>query len=85
MEYAYEMSDIYVSAFLVHKGLLAHLKVLPSGKVIFVFPPSDKIKQFLNEFNNDGDVPVDSYVRCLRSLRGRMISLKNMGTNRGQR
>lgn len=74
----FEIFDIYISAFLAFRGLYPHLKVLPSGKVIFVFP-SDNVKKFLNEYNNDIPIPVDSFVRHLRALRGRMISLKNMG------
>jgi hypothetical protein len=67
--------DLYSSAYLIIKHLEPQLEV-KNGKVIFSFEGSDEVYRLLNEFNSDVPVPVSQFVAAVKTLRGRMLSLK---------
>lgn len=68
--------DVYSSSFLILNNLEPQLEI-KNGKVIFVFQGSDEIYRLLNLFNEeDTQVSVAKFVTAIKTLRGRMLTLK---------
>jgi hypothetical protein len=68
--------DVYSSSFLILNNLEPQLEI-KNGKVIFVFQGSDEIYRLLNLFNEeDTQVSVAQFVAAVKTLRGRMLTLK---------
>lgn len=62
--------DISTAAFLELNGIQADLEN-QNGRVIFLFPISDKLYELAHAYNSNVLVPVADYVTALKSLRGR--------------
>jgi Domain of unknown function (DUF5659) len=70
--------DISTAAYLELNGIQAQLEN-HDGRIIFVFPISDRLYELAHAYNSNALVPVADFVTALKSLRGRML------TARGQR
>jgi len=70
-----KLLDIHLSAFLVHHGIEPTLEH-QNGKVVFAFPANQQIYKLMNQFNSDENVPVASFCTTLKTLRGRMLTVK---------
>jgi len=67
--------DISTAAFLELNGIQAKLEN-QSGRVIFLFPISDRLYELAHAYNSNTPVPVADYVTALKSLRGRMLTMR---------
>lgn len=67
--------DIYLASYLVLKGVSPAL-ILEGTRVIFEFPATDEVLRISREFNCNPPVPALDYVKTIRQLRSRMISMK---------
>lgn len=72
------LMDLYSSAYLIVHHLEPTLE-LKNGKVVFVFEGNDEVYRLLNKFNEDVQVPVAQFVTAIKTLRGRMLTLKERG------
>jgi hypothetical protein len=67
--------DLYLSAFLSLSGIQPELK-LQEGKIIFSFPTSDDLFKVINNYNSNVNIPVADFVTTVKTLRGRMLSMR---------
>jgi hypothetical protein len=67
--------DIYLSAFLSFNGIPPTLEVR-NGRVVFTFPASDSLYEFLERFNSNVNVPVADFTTTIKTLRGQMLTLR---------
>ncbi len=74
--------DIHTAAFLEMKGVPVTL-TLQGTRVIFEVPATTETFAIVAEFNHDASVPVATYARALRNLRGRMLARRD-GENDGK-
>jgi len=75
--------DLYLSSFLSLCGICPNLEIR-NGKVIFTFFATDKLYKLMMDFNSNVSVPVADFVTTIKSLRGKMITVKgeNIGNER---
>lgn len=67
--------DIYLASFLsLHQQ--EPLLELKTGKVVFTFQATDSLYQLMNLYNSDSQVPVATYSTQIKTLRGKMLTLK---------
>ena len=67
--------DISTAAFLELNGIPAKLEN-QNGRIIFLFPISDRLYELAHAYNSNVPVPVADFVTALKSLRGRMLSAR---------
>lgn len=68
--------DIYLAAFLsLHQ--VAPTLTVSNGRVIFVFPSTERTNNLITAYNMNTDVPVADFVVAMKTLRGRMFALKD--------
>lgn len=67
--------DISTAAFLELNGIQASLEN-QNGRIIFLFPISDKLYELAHAYNSNVLVPVADFVTALKSLRGRMLTAR---------
>jgi hypothetical protein len=66
--------DIYLSAFIELNGIPAELK--DNGRIVFIFPYSEKVRNLCSKYNGNMSVPVADFVSILRTLKARMFAMK---------
>jgi len=67
--------DIYIASFLNLNGLEPSLETR-NGKVIFTFEVTDKLYRLMNLYNSNENVPVADFVTTVKTLRGKMLTIK---------
>lgn len=67
--------DIYLSAFLLICGIQPELEVR-NGTVIFTFPTTDKLYEYIFMYNSNADVKAGTFVTAVKTLRGQMLTLR---------
>ena len=67
--------DIYVSAFLLYRGLQPTVE-LRGNKAVFVFETLPEVYDLLDQFNGNASVDVADYATAVKTLRGKMLSAK---------
>ncbi len=67
--------DIYVSAFLLYRGLQPTVE-LRGNKAVFVFETLPGVYDLLDQFNSNASVDVADYATAVKTLRGKMLSAK---------
>jgi hypothetical protein len=75
-----DLLDLYLSSFLSLNGISPKLEV-KSGKVHFVFDADDRIYHLMNLFNWNVEVPIVDFVTTVKTLRGKMLTLKESNGN----
>jgi hypothetical protein len=75
--------DIYLASFLSLHDLEPSLEIR-SGKVIFVFESTDSLYRLMNNFNSNEPVEVADYTTAIKTLRGKMLSMKQGITDNGK-
>jgi hypothetical protein len=70
--------DIHDAAFLAFKGIKADL-VLRGTRVVFEVPDTGEVKDLLQSFNENPEIPVLDFVRILKRLRAHMLDLRDRG------
>lgn len=73
----FETLDIYIASFLTFNGLKPELQIT-NGRVIFVFPRSDDLYRLLSKYNSNANVGVADFVTVVKTLRGQMLSMKQV-------
>ena len=73
----YETLYFYEAAFYSLCGITPRLKTLPNGQISFRFDFSD-ISEHLRKFNSNVSLPVQDYIRHLKQLKARMLSLRGV-------
>lgn len=68
--------DISLAAFFEVRGLSAELEFF-KNRVIFAFPADDQLYTLLREFNTNSEIKITDYVTVLRTLKGRLLAMKN--------
>tara|TARA_B100002003_G_scaffold245057_1_gene272217 strand:+ start:1809 stop:2057 length:249 start_codon:yes stop_codon:yes gene_type:complete len=68
--------DVYISAFISLFGIQPALK-LNNGKVIFSFNANDDLCKIMMNYNSNVSVPVADFTSAIKSLRGKMLSMKD--------
>jgi len=68
--------DLYLTAYLQLNDVQPEL-TLQGGKVLFEFPVGESTYRLLKKYNENPSVPVLDFVNIVRSLRARMITIKN--------
>ncbi len=76
--------DVYLAAFLSLNGKKPFLKVVTNNRVIFEFPDDD-IYEILSKYNENVSIPVADFVVGIKALRGRMLQLRGLSTERQKR
>ena len=71
--------DLYLTAFLALSGVQPLLQV-HNGRVVFAFPATPDLYNLMASFNGNANVPVAEFVTAVKTLRGRMLTLR--GGNR---
>jgi len=67
--------DIYLAAFLsLHQ--VAPTLTVSNGRVIFVFPSTERTNQLITAYNMNTNVPVADFVVAVKTLRGKMLSMR---------
>jgi DUF4097 and DUF4098 domain-containing protein YvlB len=74
--------DIYVSSFLSLHGLEPRLET-KNGKVVFTFEANDRVYKLMNAYNGNVNVPVADFVTTVKTLRGKMLTVKESITGKG--
>ena len=74
--------DIYLSSFLALNGIEPKLETR-NGKVVFTFEAEDRVYKLMNLFNGNADVPVADFVTTVKTLRGKMLTVKESITGKG--
>ena len=74
--------DLYLSAFLSLFGVPPKLETV-NGRVVFVFPSNDDLYKLMANFNGNVNVPVADFVVAIKTLRGKMLSMR--GTAHGEK
>ncbi len=67
--------DISTAAFLELNGIPAKFEN-QDGRIIFLFPISDRLYELAHAYNSNVPVPVADFVTCLKALRGRMLTAR---------
>ena len=67
--------DLYLSSFLSLNGLSPRLEVR-NARVVFTFATNDQLYRLMSLFNDNVDVPVADFVTTIKTLRGKMLSVK---------
>lgn len=77
--------DIYLAGFLTLNGISPKLEIR-NTRVVFSFEANDQLYGLLNLFNENTDVPVADFVTMVKSLRGKMLTVKESigGNGKGQ-
>jgi hypothetical protein len=75
--------DIYLSAFISLHDLDPVLEIA-NGKVVFVFEATDSLYKLMNDFNSNESVDVADYTTAIKTLRGKMLSMKQGITDNGK-
>jgi hypothetical protein len=78
--------DIYLSSFLALHGIEPALEVR-NGKVVFVFDATDNLYRLMNRYNSNDSVPVADFVTSVKTLRGKMLTVREgiYGNGKGLR
>jgi hypothetical protein len=78
--------DIYLSSFLSLHGIKPELET-KNGKVVFSFEATDKLYRLMNLFNSNEPVPVADFVTTIKTLRKKMLTVKESidGNGKGAR
>lgn len=74
--------DLYIAAYLSLHGIEPALENR-NGKVIFAFTANDTLYRLMNDFNSNEPVEVVDYTTAIKTLRGKMLSLKESITGNG--
>lgn len=74
--------DIYLSAFLSLHSIEPKLE-LRGGKVVFSFESTDTLYRLMNDYNSNEPVEVADYTTAIKTLRGKMLSMKESITGNG--
>lgn len=69
--------DIYQTAYAELKGIPPELS-LQGTRVEFNLPASDKVYKILREYQTNPSVPIIDYVKVLRRLRAKMLSMRGL-------
>jgi len=69
--------DLYLSSFLSLNGIPPNLE-FKNGRVIFVFPISNNLNSLSLEFNSNVSVPVADFVVTIKTLRGQMLTMREV-------
>lgn len=78
----FQTLDIYLTAFLAYHGIQPNLEDV-NGKIVFTFSgDQSKIFETIARFNANEMVPANTFATIVKSLRGRMLTLKGAGFNR---
>jgi hypothetical protein len=73
-------NDIYMAAFLYHKGYRPELDLNNEGRnVTFVFEASNLILAAMAEYSTSPKVVLPEYVSALKILRSRMLARRKDG------
>lgn len=67
--------EIYLAGFLTLQGISPKLEV-KNGRVIFTFPASDQLYRLMDLYNSNTNVAIADFVTTVKTLRGKMLSLK---------
>lgn len=67
--------DIYLSAFLLIYGIQPEFEV-KNGTVIFTFPATDKLYEYIFMYNSNTEVKAGTFVTAVKTLRGQMLTLR---------
>lgn len=67
--------DLYLSSFISLQGIEPNLEI-KGNKVAFSFEPTDRLYRIMADFNSNAEVPVADYATILKTLKGKMLSLK---------
>ncbi len=73
---SFETFDIYISAFLQLSGVSPNLQT-KNNRVVFVFPAVDDVYKVMSNFTSNVNVPVADFVTAIKTLRGRMLSMRD--------
>lgn len=73
----FQTLDLYISAYLSMNGLPPELEII-NNRVIFVFQQSDVLYKLLSKYNANMDVGVCDFVVAIKTLRGQMLSMKQV-------
>lgn len=76
-----EISNAYVTAFLLSKGFKASPKMNEHGRVIFDIEGKN-IDEAISEFYRD---PLQGYLKCLRVVRNWVYGYKDLQSQEGQK
>lgn len=71
----FQTLDLFLSAYLFLNQLKPELVIINS-KVIFQFNISDDLYKLIERFNSDSSVPVGSYATAVKTLKAKMMALK---------
>lgn len=77
--------DAYVGGFLTMRGFQPELVEERSGKIALRWPATGPLYEALHELNSDVQVPAMSLLSAVKSLKGRVITLKKMRGNENER
>ena len=69
----FSCQDVNLAAYLLFSGIIPHLEKNSAGRVVFFFETGPDFYVALNNYNADVQIPVASYVSCLKSLRGKLL------------
>jgi len=72
----FEIHDVYLTSFLEMSGIEVDFRVAPTGRVVFLLPGKEGVRDLISEFNSNPQVPLLDYVQSLRKIRARMISMR---------
>jgi len=67
--------DIYIASFLALHGIKPTLEIR-NGKIVFTFEATDKLYRIMNLYNSNENVPVADFVTTVKTLRGKMLTIK---------
>ena len=67
--------DIYLSGFLALHGISPTLET-KNRRVVFAFEATDGLYCLMNLFNGNVNVPVADFVTVIKTLRGKMLTVK---------
>ena len=75
-----DLLDLYLSSFLSLHGINPQLEI-KNGKVRFIFDTNDRTYHLMNLFNSNVEVPVADFTTTVKTLRGKMLTLKEGNGN----
>jgi len=81
-EKVFEVSDLWLAAFLFACGLSPTLRIL-NGRVVFIFSASPDLDKLILNFQGNCNVRVMDYAAAAKTLRGQMLDMKNQRSNHG--
>jgi hypothetical protein len=67
--------DIYLTGFLTLHGISPKLEI-KNARVVFTFEANDQLYRLMNLFNSNINVPVADFVTIVKTLRGKMLTVK---------